>query len=191
MMDKGTGIPGRWLRVAAIDVDATEVSCLWAAIDRPTGVMRLYDEIVTPRTSMVMHADAMKRRGAWIPVLLETEARNRSKAAGIKIARVLDEAGLSVFTVDLDQEEAVIEIGQRIGANALKVFDTMKLWPDAYRRYHRDEDGKLPVEGHGLMRATQLLALYGPGLGISEIRGTSEAEELDLDAYDRNSITGY
>jgi hypothetical protein len=42
--------------------------------------MRLYDEIVPPRTSMIVHADAMARRGKWIPVLLETQARKRSKA---------------------------------------------------------------------------------------------------------------
>jgi hypothetical protein len=153
--------------------------------------MRLYDEIVTPRTAMIVHADAMKRRGVWIPVLLETEARKRSKAEGIKIAQVLDDVGLSVFPVDLDQEEAVIEVGQRIGADALKVFDTLKFWPDAYRRYQRQEDGTLPVEGHGLMRATQLLALYGPQLAISENRAATDAEGLDIGAYDRDPTTGY
>ena len=55
------------------------------------------------------------------------------------------------------------------------MFCTLEPWLTAYRQYQRDEKGELVKEGHHLMGATALLALYGPAIAVTEFQaGTRE-----------------
>jgi hypothetical protein len=63
-------------------------------------------------------------------------------------------------------------------------------WIAEYRNLRRDPKGEIAQEDDYLLQAT-MLALQGLDAAITENRGTSEAEEPDLDAYARNPITGY
>jgi len=194
MLEPGRDIPSRLLRCAAIDIEAGEVAMVWAAIDRTSGVMHVTDAVLTARSDLAVHAEAIRMRGKWVPVLFETEARKRSKAEGIAIAERLAECGVEIYTVDMDQERAVAALRHRIVGNALKVHDDLHQWITAWRRYRRNEKGELVQAGDGLMRATQLIGLYGPGLAISENQAVSDAEttreSLVAEAHRHNS-TGY
>lgn len=188
-------IPGRWVRTCAIDIDGQHVSVVWGAMDRTTQVMHLYDEMIAPRQALAIHAAALKKRGAWIPVLFDLEARTRTNADGQALAQELADLGVELFAAGADPEAGVSAVDVMIAEGRLQVFDTLAQWPMAYRAYHRDDKGVLPKDGHGLMRATQLIALYGAEMSVSENQANSDGEGFDPLEYARQNgelgITGY
>jgi phage terminase large subunit-like protein len=182
-------VPEHWPRFYALDIDTRNASCLWGARDKESDTLYIIAEFTVGRAELPLMAEAVRKKGSGIPGLFDNLARKRSKAEGQKLIDALLDLHLDIFTVQGDPEAAVTEIASRIRTKRLKVFATCTQWIAQYRAYRRDRDGELKDESDGLMRALDLLALWGSEVDApSEERAGAEKED-DWAVSDR--ITGY
>lgn len=187
-----------WGRCAAIDIQADEVSIVFAAFNRATDTMMIYDAVTMPRQSVPVHVDVIRRLhppgipGMWIPVLFAPDDHGRSMDEGNKLAQALADRGVSVMTASLDIEAAVSEMADRLAGKRLRAFIDQAEWFADYRRFTRDEKGAIPDTGNGIMRATGLLSLWGRDMSVTENTAQSDGAGYDPTQRDhRRSITGY
>lgn len=187
---KSRAIPDHWPKVYALDIDGAKASVLWAAFDKENDTLYAYGEYVTSRTELALIADAIRKRGLWIPGLFDHLARKRTKPEGIRITDALVDLKLDIFTVQGDPEAGISELSRRFTGKRFKVFDTCTEWLAQYRAYRRNKDGDLVEESDGLMRAMDLLALSGPQVAMVDV---AVAEEVKAEWGDqtRDSVTGY
>jgi hypothetical protein len=125
-------------------------------------------------------AATLRDRGAWIPVLMDAEARKRAKAEGLRIAERLAELGVDIYCAHADTGTTVEETANRLSTGRLRVHEHLEEWFAGYRRYRRDEKGEIVEADDHLMRATGLMLVHGLGLAVSENRAASEAEGVSI-----------
>jgi hypothetical protein len=188
-------IPSTWARIAVLDVDQARIGITWTAHDRTGDVATVYDCVVMPRGDLALLAATLRDRGAWIPVLMDAEARKRPRDEGLRIAERLSELGTDIYCAHADTGTTVEEIANRLSTGRLRVHDHLEEWFAGYRRYRRDERGEIVETDDHLIRATGLMLVHGLGLAITENRAASEAEEFDSAEDERMSgrlgVTGY
>jgi hypothetical protein len=181
-------VPEHWPKVYALDINAANASCLWGAWDKEGDTLYIVAEFVVGRSELPLIAEAVRKRGLWMPGLFDHIARNRSKAGGLRLIDALLDLKLDIFTVQADPEAGATEIANRLATKRIKVFSSCTEWLAQYRAYRRDRDGDLVEETDGLMRAMDLLALSGPMMP----RPSEEAADASSENWAvGNPITGY
>ena len=184
-------LASHWPRAVAIEVSRTQFVALWMAQDKANDVVYLYEEHVVPLTAMPVHADAVRKRGVWIPAIFDPEARGRQREDGLAIAHRLDELGVEIYTVPLNEDAGMLAIAERLTTGRLRAADTLMHWTREYQGWRRDEKGELPEEGGLLLRATALVIQSGLQAAITENQSKSDAEGYDMTDSTRSSTTGY
>lgn len=185
-------IPSTWARASAIDIDVSTFAALWSVRDPVNDVVYLYDEFVSPRPELSIGAEAVLKRGRWIPSLFDPKSHKRQEAEGVRIARHLNDLGVELSVTPVSIDAAIDELMTRIETGRLKVLSTMTNWLQAMRAFRRGDDGEIVDENTHLIRATALLVLYGEQVAITENRSTSDRDGFDAAAYQREeNPTGY
>jgi Terminase RNaseH-like domain len=188
-------IASGWRRVVAIDLDRSKLAAIWGAWDKANDVIYLYDEYVAPEAiALPVSADAIKKRGTWIPSRIDMESRGRSNIEGEALVNRFWALDVNVFAPPLDLAAGIDEARHRLAAGRLKVFSTCQSWLSEFRSYRLDEKGKIVDVNDHLVQATALLCQFGPETGISENIGSAIEEdenELDDSGATRNPVTGY
>jgi len=185
-------LPDHWPRVYAVHLDHKGCAAVWGAKDPETDVVYLYAEHRAPGAHVAIHADSLKARGRWLPLVFDPEGANRSKADGDIIAWQLQERGLDVYYATSKPESDIVETVARVGGGRFKVFDTMSGWISEYGKFTRDEKGKPNLEECPLMLCTSLLATTGLQIATTEDIATKSYDEQDgWSDGDRSSVTGY
>jgi len=182
-----------WPRAAAIDILGGEMSCVFGVFDQASDVIHIYAEYSATGVDIAINADAIRRRSEkWLPILFNHMEHGRGRTEGAQLASRLDDFSLNIFTVDVDYETQMAEMSSRLETARMRIAYPCTEWLNQYRAYRRDERGNPLKEGFGLMRATALLAMHGPQIGITENRARSDEEGFDPAEYERTqSGTGY
>lgn len=180
-----------WPRVGAIYISREKFTAVWLAHDPVSDTIYIYDVLTVPRQDMAIHANALKQKGPWVPMLFDPEGAGRDKAEGVRIAQSLDALGVQIFTVKFDEEAAMDVLGSRLTISSLWVFDHLLPWFAAYRRLTRNDKGEIAGDDTGVFHATGLALHSGLQVAITENRAESDAQGFDRAALDRSEITGY
>lgn len=187
-------IPETFNRFAALAIDKAYVTGVWFAIDRANEVFHVYDTHVALRSSLAMLADAIWRRGKWIPILIDPTDEGRSEEDGLEIAERLASFQLQINQGSIDYDAGLEVMSQKLETGRLKVNAYQQHWLGEYRRMGRDDKGDPQFTGNNLMRATMLGLVHGAEISISEARANSDDRGYDRDEaramYDGGS-TGY
>lgn len=184
-------VPGLWRRVVAVSMDRKRFVAVWGAYDKMNDVVYLYEEISVSRTDPIIHAEALKKRGPWIPAVINMEGGGRTHEEGAALVYRFLEKSVDMFEAPLDLNAGMDEVTSRVTTGRLRVFSSLPNWIAEYRRYRRNDKDEL-VEGQDhLMQATATLLLNGLGVAITENRALSDAEGFDDSDSTRNPITGY
>lgn len=147
-------IPPYYARMAGIDFGADHpTAVVWITWDRDTDTIYIYDEYAQRRETPAYHAEAIKRRGKWIPVAWPHDGENtdaKSNGTNLKSmylqqdilmlpdsARYVNEKGGAQPT-----EPIVMEVLERMQTGRIKVFSNCQGLLKEMRNYHR-KDGKL------------------------------------------------
>ena len=183
-------LPDAWARVAAIVAEGSKFGVVWAALNRVSDTFHVIDEYVGDGGQMAVHAEAIRKRGNWIPALYEfAEGKDRTESE--HVAHHLADLGVDVYTVTMNEAAGVDAVANRLATGRLKVFEPMPQWLTEYRRYRRDEKGEIVREGDLLMRATAMIALHGADMAVSEA-DFQEMQRADPNDYvPAVSSTGY
>ena len=166
-------IPVYWPRAYGLDVGWNRTAAVWAAIDRETDTAYLYSEYYRGQAEPVVHAEAIRARGAWILGAIDPAARGRGQSDGEQLLKAYANLGLLVTAAQNGVESGLFEVWQRLSTGRLKVFATLANWLTEFRLYRRDADGRVVKENDHLMDATRYLAVSGLA------RATADPQSID------------
>lgn len=180
-------MPEFWPRCFGMDVGWNRTAAVWGAWDRESGVVYLYSEYYRGQAEPSIHADAVRTRGGWIPGAIDPASRGRGQVDGRNLLQCYMDLGLDLTRAENAVEAGLYACWQRMSAGRLKIFSTLRNWLAEYRKYRRDEDGKVVKEDDHLMDAMRYLVMTG--LDIAKVNEAT-FEDWDIDD-DRNTISGY
>jgi hypothetical protein len=159
-------IPDHWPRAYALDVGWNRTAALWGAKDPQSQCVYLYSEHYRGQAEPVIHASAIKSRGAWIPGVIDPAARGRGPKDGSQLFQDYIDLGLNLTAADNTVESGIYAVWQRLSGGKLKVFRSLQAWLAEYRLYRRDENGKIVKVNDHLMDDTRYLIVSGLDLMI-------------------------
>jgi len=157
-------IPRHWPRLCGIDFGIDHpFAAVWIAWDRDADVVYVYDCYQARGQTFTYHAEAIRRRGEWIPVTWPHDGMQREKSSGKTMALQMEEHGVNMLGIsaryDNDKgggqavEPIVMEIDERMRTGGFRVFSNLNDWFREKRMYHR-KDGKIVPKKDDILSAT-------------------------------------
>lgn len=162
-------IPDTWRRVYGMDVGWNRTAAIWAAEDPGSGNLELYDEHYMGQGEPASHAAAIKARGAWMQGVIDPASAGASQKDGERLIEIYrsPELGLLLQPAENAVEAGLVAVWDRLITGRLKVQAHLANWLSEFRKYHRDERGKIVKFNDHLMDATRYLVVSGvPYLAI-------------------------
>lgn len=155
--------PKYWKRIAGLDFGWDHpTAAVWVAYDADTDTAYVYDCYRQRQATPIVHAAAMRARGAKIPVAWPHDGLQHDKGSGEQLAELYRKQGVAMlperaqFHDDRGNgvEAGVIDMLDRMQTGRLKVAPHLHDWWEEFRLYHR-LDGKIVKEWDDLMSATR------------------------------------
>ena len=175
LREEAFAIPAHWPRIAGLDIGWDHPTAgAWLAWDRDTDTVHVYDVYRVRQASPIIHAAALKSKGAWIPVAWPHDALQHDKGGSChQIAQQYRNLGVAMLPekathapVDGHQkgankdsggygrEAGLLHLLDRMQTGRFKVFTHLNDWWEEFRLYHR-KHGLVVTEGDDLMSATR------------------------------------
>jgi phage terminase large subunit-like protein len=160
-------IPMHWTRICGIDFGWDHPTALvWAAWDRDTDVVYIYDCYSESRKIVSTHASVIKARGDWIPVAWPHDGMSTERGSGQPLINLYRKEGVKTLPEHAKYPDArgnsleasVADVLNRMETGRFKVFRHLTKWFGEYRMYHRVE-GKIVAMDDDLMSATRYLMM--------------------------------
>jgi phage terminase large subunit-like protein len=181
-------IPRHWPRICGLDIGWDHpTAAAWLAWDRDQDVIHVYDCYRQREATPVLHAAAIKRRGAWIPVAWPHDALQHDKGSGQQIAELYKQEGLAMVSERASFEDGgygleagVLEMLERMQTGRWRVAAHLNDWWDEFRIYHR-RDGKIVKEDDDVLSASRYAmmmlrhAKLSPSVAPAATRGSALA----------------
>jgi phage terminase large subunit-like protein len=130
-----------WPRCYGMDVGWNRTAAIWGALDRETGTTYLYSQHYRGEAEPIVHAQAIKNRGEWIPGAIDPASRGRSQNDGQQLMDLYCGMGLDLAPADNAVESGIYDTWTLLSAGKLKVFASCQDWINEYRIYRRDDKG--------------------------------------------------
>jgi hypothetical protein len=150
---------------------------VWIAHDRDHDVAYVYDTYRKSGETPLVHAQAIKARGDWIPVIWPHDGAQHDKGSGEPLAAIYRRQGMNMFPKHFENPEGgqgvepgLMEMLQKFQTQRLLVFDHLGEFFEEMRMYHR-KDGKVVKERDDLMSAARYAVMslrYAKGLTFSK-----------------------
>jgi hypothetical protein len=135
-------IPDHWPRFFALDVGWKRTAAGFYAWDRENDIIYRYSEHYRGEAEPVIHAQAIKSRGDWIPGVIDPAARGRGQDDGNQLLQSYIDLGLDLDVALNAVESGIYEVWTRMSQGRFKVFKSCQNWFSEFRLYRRDEKGK-------------------------------------------------
>jgi hypothetical protein len=161
-------LPIHFPRAYGFDVGWNRTAAIWGACDRETGTIYLHSEHYRGEAEPVVHAEAIKSRGDWIPGAIDPAARGRGQKDGDQLLTIYQQLGLNLSKADNGVESGLYDVWTLLSAGKLKVFASCANWLSEFRVYRRDEKGQIVKKNDHLMDATRYFVRTGRDLAITK-----------------------
>lgn len=155
-------IPAYWPRAYALDVGWNKTAAIWGARDNQAGVIYLYSEHYRGQAEPIIHVEAIKARGDWIPGVIDPAADGRSQIDGRRLLEIYRDHGLDIEKADNAVDAGISLVLQLMSFGKLKVFKSLSNWFMEFRTFQRNQDGKIVDEHkYHLMACTRYFVMSG------------------------------
>ena len=134
-----------WNRTAAV----------WGVLDRDNGIAYLYREYSRAQAEPVIHAAGTQAPGEWIQGVIDPGCLGSSQIDGRTLMEIYGALGLRLQPAVNAVEAGLYDVWGALSTGRFKVFDTLPNWLSEFRKYHRDEKGKVVKKDDHLMDATR------------------------------------
>lgn len=192
LAEEARQIPSVWQRVGTIVVEPQRFVAVWAAYERSTDVIHIYEVYDSKREPAPIHAEALKARGKWIPLLLAEPEKRSMRQEVERVGAQLGDLGVDLMEMDFDIGESVEAMAARLTTGRIKVVSHLTDWFNEYRAFGRDDQGEIVVDRQPIMQATALLVAHGLDSAVSENMAVSNERGMeDADMGAPTSSTGY
>lgn len=143
-------IPDHWRRCYGLDVGWNRTAAMWKAEDPITGVIYSYSEYYGAKAVPLIHAEAIKARGAWIRGAIDPASRGRSQVDGKRLAAEYTDLGLALTMAENAVEAGLDHNWMLLSTRRHIYFNTLTNTEREYRLYRRvrkqDENGVTTVK---------------------------------------------
>lgn len=157
-------IPKYFARICGIDFGMDHPgAAAWLAHDRDTDTIYVYDCYKERNWVTALHAEAIKKRGQWIPVAWPHDGMEKDKKSGQPLYKSFKGHGVSMlsrsarYENDIGGSQAVNPIVdhilERMETGTFKVFKHLAPWFEEFRLLHR-KDGVIRPVKDDIMKAT-------------------------------------
>jgi phage terminase large subunit-like protein len=159
-------IPETWRKVYGMDVGWNRTAAIWGAEDPGSGAIELYDEHYMGQGEPASHASAIRARGDWIYGVIDPASAGASQKDGQRLIEIYKAPllGLKIQPAENAVEAGLIAVWDRLITGRLRVQAHLHNWLSEFRKYHRDERGKIVKANDHLMDATRYLVVSGIAL---------------------------
>ena len=155
-------IPSHWVIMGALDFGWDHpTAAVKGAWDRDADVVYLTHEYRVKKKPVFHHAAALKGWGKELPWVWPHDGLQHDKQSGKTLAESYEEAGLEMMAERVEfegggfgVEAGIMEMMDRFETGRLKIFNTMTMWLEEFRMYHR-KDGQIVKEFDDLMSASR------------------------------------
>ncbi len=156
-------IPVTWRRAYGMDVGWNRTAVIWAAENPGNGGYELYDEHYMAQGEPASHALAIRSRGEWMKGVIDPASIASSQADGIKLIDLYKapELGLKLDFAENTVDAGIMAVWNMMITGRLKVQVHLANWLREFRKYHRDEKGKIVKANDHLMDATRYFVISG------------------------------
>lgn len=151
-------LPAHYRRVFGFDHGWHNTAALWGAYDKDSDTVYVYSDYKRGEQPIEVHATALKARGAWIPGVGDSSARDSD---GQQIIDKYKAQGVSMRLPDKSVDAGVQEVMSRLATGRLKIFSTCQKTIDEFRRYHYDEKQQIVKRDDHLMDCLRYLCMTG------------------------------
>lgn len=152
-------IPDHWPRLFAMDPgfkDPTAIS--FYAYDDTNDAIYQIGEYYVKGQPIAVHADALHRRGKWMPGIIDYAGGNITDGMG-----VLKEYKASCENPLINANKSLsmghMAVWDRLQTQRWFVFESLRHTRTEFRQYHRDEKGRIADTPHHLMDTWRYAAL--------------------------------
>ena len=156
-------VPDSWPRAYALDIDAGAgwTAALWGAHDRTSNVYYIYDCYKRSHAEPVIHAEAIKARGKWIPGVADAAALLVTAGDVEQMLSVYRRLGLDIVLPKKGVEAAIFQVWELLSAGRLKVFASCEAFFEEFRLYRRDGKGRIVKQHDHLCDCLSYLVVTG------------------------------
>src|ERR1051326_7370919 len=189
-------IPDKWPRAAGMDVGWKKTAVLWGAYDKKSDTWYIYSEYYKGYAEPAIHADAISRRGRWMPIAVDCHSDRHSEAGAMSLLNIYSNFGLNVCKADNGPgtvDSSILEVYQRLSSGRLKILAHLIETRGEFRVYRRDMNGRIVKENDHLMDALRYLIMTGNQ--IMDVMPLDDMEnlasEMPIRKTGNSSITGY
>ena len=191
-------IPDTWPRCYALDPGWNRTAALWAARNREADCVYLYSEYYMPRRPPLLHAQAIKAHGEWIPGVMDPAGgKKRSEQDGMVLLETYQRLGLNLIPSENAVDAGLEQVYDRLTSGRLKVSRSLQNFRFEYSIYRRDDKGKIVKSHDHLMDCydadTEVLTAEGwvpfPDLSDEHVLATVNLETDRLE-YQAQSAPG-
>ena len=159
------------------------------AIERETDTIYLYSEYYRGQVEPVVHAQAIRSRGAWIMGAVDPASRGRGQHDGQQLFQNYIDLGLSLTPADNGVESGIMDVLSRLSTGRLKLFDTLQNTLAEIRLYRRDEKGRVVKEFDHLMDALRYLVVMLPKISSTDPNYLARLRKLHREEkYDPHAL---
>lgn len=174
-------IPQHFKQMYGLDFGWNATAACFFAYDSEADVLYLTDEYKQGQREPSAHASTLKYKGAkWMPGLCDPAGGGSAQADGKKLIEMYEEESLRLTVADNAVDAGIMAMLERMRSGRLKVFNTCGMWVTEFRRYARDENGKIIKKNDHLLDAARYAVMSGIPLAIQK-----PYEKRDL--YDVNA----
>jgi hypothetical protein len=182
-------LPHYWPIAYGMDVGWKITSAHWGAWDRDEDIVYICREHYMGQQPPQVHADAIKRRGEWIPGAIDPASAGANQLDGRNLLQEYRDLGLNLIEADNSVEAGIMACYRRMASGRLKVFSTCVNWLREFRIYRRDENGKVVKENDHAMDASRYLIMTGLRYAVTE---PLDEDEIAMPrSQGRSPVTGY
>lgn len=178
-----------WPRINGIDFGWDHpFACSFIAWDRDSDTVYVYDGYKEQRALPPMHAEAIKRRGDWIPVAWPKDGLQTEKGSGRSLAERYRDLGVPLhhtyFTNppalgeqegkgSMSVEAGIMEMLEMMETGRFKVFKTVTPFFDELSMYHR-KDGKIVPYNDDFISATRYATMFRRHAEVKMVRAPTQ-----------------
>ena len=154
-------IPDHWPKAYGLDVGWRYTAAAFGAWDEKTDTVFIWDTYKREQAEPVIHAEAVKARGVWIPGVCDPAAESSNQVDGRNLLALYRSLGLNLEPADNAVSSGIFTVWNRFATGRLKVFASCAAFWAEYPLYRRNERGAIVKESDHVVDSLRYLVVSG------------------------------